>query len=145
MKHLLVVCAIIENNGKILAARRSQAQSHGGFWEFPGGKINPGENPDTAIVREIREELGCDIAVLSELPDVSFCYPDKNITLFPLICKEENGAAAALEHEEIRWVDKKEAESLDWLPPDREIMKCYFIKKCNGLTGWRIHSSRNTL
>jgi 8-oxo-dGTP diphosphatase len=124
--HILVACAIIEHNGKILAAMRSLKQSHGGKWEFPGGKIGTDEDPDTAIVREIREELGCGIEVKSELPDVSFRYPDKNVTLVPLICQITEGAASALEHEEIKWINKTEAEGLDWLPPDREILIDYY-------------------
>ena len=127
--HILVACAIIEYNGKILAAKRSQAQSHGGQWEFPGGKIGPDEDPDTAIVREIREELGCGIEVKNELADVSFRYPDKNVTLVPLICEITEGTASALEHEEIRWVDRIEAEELDWLPPDREILNNFFNRE----------------
>ena len=119
------MCAIIEQNEKILAAKRSPSQSHGGQWEFPGGKIGPDEDPDTAIVREIREELGCGIEVKNELANVSFRYPDKDVTLVPLICEITEGTASALEHEEIRWVNKTEAEGLDWLPPDREILINY--------------------
>jgi 8-oxo-dGTP diphosphatase len=127
--HILVACAIIENNGKILAAKRSQAQSHGGQWEFPGGKIGPDEDTDTAIIREIREELGCGIEVKNELEDVSFRYPDKSVTLVPLVCEITEGAASALEHEEIRWVNKSEAEGLDWLPPDKEILINYYNRE----------------
>jgi 8-oxo-dGTP diphosphatase len=127
--HILVACAIIEQNGRILAAKRSQAQSHGGQWEFPGGKIGPDEAPDTAIIREILEELGCGIEVKNELEDVSFRYPDKNVTLVPLICEITEGTASALEHEEIRWVNKSEAEGLDWLPPDKEILINYYNRE----------------
>jgi 8-oxo-dGTP diphosphatase len=127
--HILVACAIIEHDGKILAAKRSQVQSQGGKWEFPGGKVGPDEDPDTAIVREIREELGCGIEVKSELEDVSFRYPDKNVTLVPLICEIIKGAASALEHEEIKWVNKTEADALDWLPPDREILINYYNRE----------------
>jgi 8-oxo-dGTP diphosphatase len=127
--HILVACAIIENNGKILAAKRSHAQSHGGQWEFPGGKIGPDEDPDTAIIREIREELGCGIEVKNELADVSFHYPDKDVTLVPLVCEITEGTASALEHVEIRWVNRSEAEALDWLPPDREILNNYYNRE----------------
>ncbi|HUI91439.1 MAG TPA: (deoxy)nucleoside triphosphate pyrophosphohydrolase [Chitinivibrionales bacterium] len=129
LPHILVACAIIENNGKILAAKRSDAQPHGGKWEFPGGKIGKDEDPDAAIVREIREELGCGIRVINELSDVSFRYPDKSVTLVPLVCEITEATAHALEHDEVRWVDMKEADALDWLPPDKEIMKDYFRMK----------------
>jgi 8-oxo-dGTP diphosphatase len=124
-KYLYVVCAIIEHGGKFLAAKRSHAQSHGGFWEFPGGKIGPDEDPDTAIAREIKEETGGEIIVVSELDPVTFDYPDKTVLLIPLVCKTESATFSALEHEELRWVDLQEAETLDWLPPDKELLQKY--------------------
>src|SRR5271169_821644 len=117
-----VVCAIMENNGKILAAKRSDAQSHGGFWEFPGGKIDPGEDAEEAIVREIREELGTEISVRRRLPPSTFEYPDKTVILIPFVCTMVSGTPTPLEHAQIRWVDKCDAEGLAWLPPDAEIL-----------------------
>jgi 8-oxo-dGTP diphosphatase len=125
-KRIHVVCAIIEKNGKILAARRSDAQSHGGFWEFPGGKIEGGEDAEKAIIREIREELRTDISVKKQLPSVTFDYPDKTVTLVPFACDVVAGTLTPLEHAEIRLVDKREADGLMWLPPDAEILKDYF-------------------
>jgi 8-oxo-dGTP diphosphatase len=127
MKSIRVVCAIIEQNGEILAAKRSTCQPHGGCWEFPGGKINEDEEPKSAIVREIREELGADIKVLRVLDAVTHDYPDKRITLMPFVCRVENGELTALEHEELRFVDKKEAARLPWLPPDRLILEQYLL------------------
>jgi 8-oxo-dGTP diphosphatase len=120
-----VVCAIIERDGKFLAAKRSAAQSHSGFWEFPGGKIDPGEDAEKALVREIMEELGILISPRKQLPAVSFEYPGKSVTLIPFVCGIASGRCAALEHQEIRWVDKREAVSLAWLPPDAEILRNY--------------------
>jgi 8-oxo-dGTP diphosphatase len=122
-KTINVVCAIIERDGRFLAARRSDAQSHGGFWEFPGGKIDPGEDAEKAIVREIREELGTGISIKKQLPPVTFDYPDKTVTLIPFICAVRSGAPTALEHAEIRWVNKREAHKLAWLPPDVSVLK----------------------
>jgi 8-oxo-dGTP diphosphatase len=126
--YINVVCAIIEQNGRILAAKRSDAQSHGGFWEFPGGKIDPGEDAEKAIVREIREELGTGIFVKRQLPPVTFDYQDKTVTLVPFVCEVVSGTLTPLEHEEIRWIDKDESSRLNWLPPDAEILKWYTEK-----------------
>ncbi|MFV1995283.1 MAG: NUDIX domain-containing protein, partial [Verrucomicrobiales bacterium] len=71
MKRIEVCCAIIEKGGKFLAARRAVGTSLGGKWEFPGGKVESGEDLEDASVREIREELGCDISVLNPMPPVS--------------------------------------------------------------------------
>jgi 8-oxo-dGTP diphosphatase len=121
-----VVCAIIENDGTILAAKRGEAQSHAGFWEFPGGKIDPGEDAEKAVVREIKEELGTAISVQKQLPSVPFDYPDKTVVLIPFLCTIVSGTPEPLEHAEIRWVDKGEAAlALAWLPPDAEILKNY--------------------
>lgn len=128
-KSILVACAIIEKCGKILAAKRRPDQPHGGFWEFPGGKIHPDEDPKQAVVREIKEELDADIVVLKPLAPARHGYPDKQVTLVPFVCKAIGGGFTALEHEKIRWVDRKEAPALLWLPPDREILQNY-LKDC---------------
>jgi 8-oxo-dGTP diphosphatase len=125
-KTINVVCAIIERDGTILAARRSDAQSHGGFWEFPGGKIDPGENAEQAIIREIKEELQADIIAKRRLQDTTFSYPDKTVTLIPFICTVAFGTPKPLEHAEIRWVDMKESFGLEWLPPDKAILENYW-------------------
>ncbi len=122
---ILVACAIIEKDGRILAAKRSRAQSHPGFWEFPGGKIASGEPPETAIVREIKEELCAAIRVKRRLEPVTFEYPGKRVTLIPFVCDGSRPLFVPLEHEEVRWVNGREAGSLSWLPPDREILAAY--------------------
>jgi 8-oxo-dGTP diphosphatase len=128
-KTINVVCAIIEKGGKILAAKRGDSQPHAGFWEFPGGKIDPGEDAQKAIIREIREELGTGISIQAQLPPATFDYPDKTVTLIPFICTAAGSEAPkALEHAEIRWVDKREAHGLAWLPPDAAVLK-NFLKR----------------
>jgi 8-oxo-dGTP diphosphatase len=127
-KIINVVCAIIEKDGRILAARRSDAQPHGGFWEFPGGKIDPGEDENAAIIREIREELGITVSVKKRLSPVTFNYPDKTVTLIPFICAAGPKTPRPLEHAEIRWVDESEAQGLSWLPPDAEILINFRVK-----------------
>jgi 8-oxo-dGTP diphosphatase len=130
-KSFHVVCAIIEHDGKFLAAKRSAGQSHGGFWEFPGGKIDPGEDAEKAIFREIKEELGTEISITKKLPSVTFNYPDKTVTLIPFVCEiAAGGFITPLEHDEVRWVDMDESKGLAWLPPDAEILNNYLKHKC---------------
>jgi 8-oxo-dGTP diphosphatase len=122
---LSVACAIIEKDGLFLAAKRGHGQSHAGFWEFPGGKIGPNESAESAIVREIREELGGIIAVIRQLESVTFAYPDKTVTLIPFVCDGSKSSFRLSEHEEIRWVDPTGSKTLAWLPPDAEILAAY--------------------
>jgi 8-oxo-dGTP diphosphatase len=124
--NLIVACAIIERHGVILAARRSRAQSQGGYWEFPGGKLASGESPEAAVVREIKEELGVIVEVKRGLAAVTFEYPDKTVTLVPFVCDGTGAVFAAREHEKIRWVDEKSSRTLSWLPPDAEILEAYW-------------------
>jgi 8-oxo-dGTP diphosphatase len=126
IKSLRVVCAIIEHDGKFLAAKRGDTQPHAGFWEFPGGKIDPGEDAEKAIFREIKEELGTEISITRRLPSVAFDYPDKTVTLIPFVCETAAGGfITPLEHDEVRWVDMDESQGLTWLPPDAEILNNY--------------------
>jgi 8-oxo-dGTP diphosphatase len=120
-----VVCAIIERNGKFLAAKRSNTQSHPGFWEFPGGKIDPSETGEQAILREIKEELGIEIAIREALPSVTYTYPGKTIALHPFVCTIQSGNPKALEHEEIIWVDNTTYSNLNWLPADISVLANY--------------------
>jgi 8-oxo-dGTP diphosphatase len=125
-KAIRVVCAIIEKNGKILGAKRRKHQSQGGYWEFPGGKIDNIETPENALTREIKEELGIEILPQKKLASVLFSYPDKTVVLIPFISKILSGDPKPLEHDEIRWINKEESDALHWLPPDIEIAETYW-------------------
>jgi len=81
-----VCCAIIVEGDKILATRRSHGMHLAGFWEFPGGKIEPGETAEACIIREIREELNIEIKVENRLLPVEHHYPEKSIRLMPFMC-----------------------------------------------------------
>lgn len=120
-----VVCAIIERDEKILVARRPVAKFMGGKWELPGGKMEPGEQPQDAIVREIREELGCRIAIRAELAPYEHQYPDFAIRLIPLLCSAIDGEPRPLEHEEIIWAERGELMALDWADADIPIVAAY--------------------
>jgi 8-oxo-dGTP diphosphatase len=121
-----VVCAIIEQSGLILACRRGPRQSNAGLWEFPGGKIRQGESPKTALIREIREELGVSVEPRQQLTPVIHTYPWIVIRLIPFECGLKKGDPYPHEHSEIRWVDRNTAMALEWAPADRPILEEYY-------------------
>jgi 8-oxo-dGTP diphosphatase len=115
-----VVCAVITDTvGRILAAKRSASMPLPGKWEFPGGKVHPGEIPEHALVREIREELGVEIEVGAILMEVA--WPP--IRLLPFRAGILLGQPNPAEHEEIRWVLPAELVSLDWAEADLPIVE----------------------
>lgn len=119
MKQVDVVGAVIVNEEqKILCALRSQTMSLPGMWEFPGGKIEKGELPQESLVREIKEELGCDIKVGKLISDSIFDYPTVRVRLITYFASIVNGLPTANEHEELRWVALDELTSLNWAPAD---------------------------
>ena len=112
-----VVAAVIKDEaGKILITQRNLQKSQGGLWEFPGGKIEPNETKENAIVREIKEEL--DIQVESYLSEKVFNYPEKDINLIALECKKINGDIKLLEHEDYRWVANSELLNFEFAHAD---------------------------
>ncbi len=114
-----VVAAVIKDeNGKILITQRNLQKDQGGLWEFPGGKIEPNETREDAIIREIKEELDIDIKVDNYLEEKVFNYPEKDINLIALKCSKINGKIKLLEHEDYRWVDNSELEKFEFAPAD---------------------------
>lgn len=119
-----VVAAVIKDeNGKILITQRNLKKAQGGLWEFPGGKIEPNETRENAIVREIKEELDIDIEVKSYLSEKVFNYPEKNINLIALECKKINGEIRLLEHEDYKWISKNELDNFQFAPADLFIIE----------------------
>ena len=114
-----VVAGVIrDENGKILITQRNLKKAQGGLWEFPGGKIEPNETKENAIVREIKEELEIDIQVENYLAEKVFNYPEKDINLIALECKKVSGDIKLLEHEDYRWVTNKELDNFEFAPAD---------------------------
>ena len=132
-KPIPVVCAIIEQNGKFLAAQRGKGQSNAKLWEFPGGKVHPGESPRDALRREIEEELGIKVEIGAEMAPVIHEYSWISIELKAFICQIKSGAPVPTEHSQIRFIDAKEAESLQWAPADIPILERYL--KTAGMAG----------
>ncbi len=121
MKTIEVAAAIIERDGRIFATQRGYGEFKG-WWEFPGGKIEAGETPKQALVREIREELDTSIAVVSPVADVSFDYPDFRLHMRCYHCRLEGGAPILLEHSAARWVGAQTIDELRWLPADIQVV-----------------------
>lgn len=119
MKHVDVVGAVIRNAaGEILCALRAPEMSMGGLWEFPGGKIEPGEAPPETLRREIAEELGCQIDVGDLVADVTHAYPNVEVRLLTYDARVTAGAPVAREHAELRWVPISALPALNWAPAD---------------------------
>lgn len=120
MKHIEVVAAIIVHDGKVLATQRGYG-NYKGSWEFPGGKIEPGEAPEAALVREIHEELDADIEVGSKLITVDYDYPEFAMTMQCFVCTLASGIKL-LEHSDARWLDRDELDDVGWLAADEEVI-----------------------
>ena len=117
MKTIKVVAAIIKKDNKIFATQRGSGEFKGG-WEFPGGKIEPGETPQRALIREIMEELDVKIKVNELFEIVEYDYPNFHLTMHCFWCEVISGDLILKEHQDAKWLTKKELDSVEWLPAD---------------------------
>ena len=123
MKQIEVVAAIIHNSeGRIFATQRGYGDWKD-YWEFPGGKIEPGESPEEALRREIWEELETKIVVEKFVTTVEYDYPKFHLTMHCYWCCIESGDLKLKEHEAAKWLLKDEWGSLNWLPADRGVLE----------------------
>jgi 8-oxo-dGTP diphosphatase len=121
---LVAACALVDVDNRVLVAQRPGHKSFGGLWEFPGGKIEPDETPETCLIRELHEELGITTweSCLAPLTFASHPY-DRFHLLMPLyICRRWEGNAAAREHEAIRWVRPNRLRELEMPPADAPLI-----------------------
>ena len=122
MKNIEVVAAIIRKGDKIFAKQRGYGDWKD-WWEFPGGKMEPGETPEEALKREIKEELSADISVDEFLTTVEYDYPAFHLTMHCYLCTLLDEAMHLNEHEAARWLSKAELRSVKWLPADLEVVE----------------------
>ena len=121
MKSIEVVAAVIERDGKIFATQRGYGE-YEDWWEFPGGKIEPGETQCEALKREIMEELNTEINIDKFLLTINYDYPNFHLTMHCFLCSVISGNLELLEHENARWLSPSELKSVEWLPADIEVL-----------------------
>ncbi len=122
MKTVSVAAAIIRRDDQILAAQRGYGEFKGG-WEFPGGKLEPGETAEAACVREIQEELHVTVGHLERLCAVEYDYTSFHLSMECFLCSIESGTIDDSEHEDLRWLDKEHLWDVAWLPADVHVVR----------------------
>ena len=121
MKTIHVVAAIIIRDHKLFATQRGYGNFKD-FWEFPGGKVEPGETPQDALKREIREELATEIEVGNYIDTIEYDYPAFHLSMDCYVCSVISGKLELLEHENAAWLSKETLRSVQWLPADISIL-----------------------
>jgi 8-oxo-dGTP diphosphatase len=121
-RRIVVTAAVVERSGAYLVTRRLRGTHLEGLWEFPGGKCEDGETHEGCLVRELREELGCDAVVGVQLLEVAHEYPERTVELHFFRC-DLKGQPQPLLGQEIRWVARTELRALDFPPADEELIQ----------------------
>lgn len=121
MKTIKVVAAIIIRDGKVFATQRGYGEWKD-WWEFPGGKIEAGECPQEALVREIREELDAEIKVGELIETIEWDYPDFHLTMHCFVCSLVSESMHLNEHEDSAWLTRDTLHSVRWLPADKGLV-----------------------
>lgn len=117
MKTINVVAAVIFKDGKVFATQRGYGEFKDG-WEFPGGKVEPGESPEDALRREIREELEVEVSVGELIDTIEYDYPAFHLSMKCFACTIAGGSPHLLEHEAAKWLTSTQLGSVKWLPAD---------------------------
>ena len=133
MKTITVAAAILRRENRIFATQRGYGEFKDG-WEFPGGKVEPGEQPEEAVVREIREELDTQVEVEELYDIVEYDYAKFHLRMYCYFCKVLSGSLLLKEHEAARWLAAEELESVGWLPADVELIR----KLQETMEGWQV-------
>jgi 8-oxo-dGTP diphosphatase len=121
---IVVAAALIDADGRLLVQRRPEGKPMAGLWEFPGGKVEPGETPEAALIRELGEELGIATQASCLAPAVFASEPvgDRHMILLLYVCRKWQGIARALHADDLRWVRPVELHGLDMPPADRPLI-----------------------
>lgn len=127
MKRIDVAIAVVVRDAEVLICKR-QAQAHlGGFWEFPGGKVEPPESLKECLLRELREELDINAEILASLPVIEHDYPDRQVRLHPFLCAYASGKPKPLACEEVRWVHYRSLGEYRF-PPANDVLIAQVIE-----------------
>ena len=121
MKKIEVVAAILHRDGAYFATQRGYGEFEG-MWEFPGGKIEPGESREVALKREIQEELGVDITIENLLCTTEYNSPSFHLTMHCYLCSITSGEIELREHKSARWLRPEELGCVEWLPADKDVI-----------------------
>ncbi|MCP5084052.1 MAG: (deoxy)nucleoside triphosphate pyrophosphohydrolase [Alphaproteobacteria bacterium] len=121
---LVVACALVDPDGRVLLARRPEGKTMAGLWEFPGGKVMPDELPETALIRELEEELGIDVteACLAPLTFASHAYDTFHLLMPLYVCRKWSGQAMAREGQELKWVKPVRLRDYPMPPADEPLI-----------------------
>jgi 8-oxo-dGTP diphosphatase len=121
---LVVAAALVDADGRVLVQRRPEGKPMAGLWEFPGGKVEPGETPEAALIRELAEELGIETwgSCLAPAAFASEALGERHLILLLYVCRKWRGLPRALHGEELRWVRPLELHGLDMPPADRPLI-----------------------
>ena len=122
MKTIEVVAAVIIDGSSVFATQRGYGE-YKDWWEFPGGKVEPGETPEAALVREIREELATAISVDRYVTTIEWDYPAFHLSMRCYLCSVVSGSLTLLEHEAAAWLDRAHLRTVRWLPADESIIE----------------------
>ena len=120
---LVVACALVDADGRVLIARRPEGRAMAGLWEFPGGKVDRGERPEEALIRELAEELGIDVteSCLAPLTFASHAYEAFHLLMPLYVCRKWDGEVAAREGQELAWVRPNRLSGYDMPPADEPL------------------------
>jgi len=121
MIKLVVACALINEYGKVLINERPVGKDYAGYWEFPGGKVDKGETPEEAIIRELKEEINIDVtgSCLAPLSFTEKQYDNYYVVVLLYVCRRWNGHIMPMEEQELAWVSPKEIDNFNLLPADK--------------------------
>jgi len=121
---LVSAVALVDADGRVLLAQRQAGKSMAGLWEFPGGKVNPEETPETALIRELAEELGIDVAAscLAPLTFASYSYPDFHLLMPLYVCRKWSGIPVAREGQRLSWVRPTQLGDYPMPPADKPLI-----------------------
>jgi 8-oxo-dGTP diphosphatase len=121
---LVAACALIDADGRVLIAQRPLGKSMAGLWEFPGGKVEPGERPEQCLIRELKEELGITVKeeCLAPLTFASHSYPDFHLLMPLYVCRRWEGIVTAQEQQALKWVRPGELKNYPMPPADEPLI-----------------------